>query len=154
MPKPPPARDPAATPVMPSSVRVAVVVLAVLAVLLLSNAALLGFGFDTAVDRIVEDFDDVTRAEAQRFVVLSLVPYTLLGLVQAVAAVFLPRRRTWARWAGLVATALLGLLTLTSVLSSGGVSVVSLLLLVLSIAGVTSLVARTTREWLPGASPA
>jgi hypothetical protein len=139
---------------MPSSVRVAVVVLAVLALLLLSNAALLGFGFGTAVDRIVEDVDDVTRAEAQRFVVLALVPYLLLGLVQAVAAVFLPRRRAWARWAGLVATAALGLLTLVNVLASGAVTVVSLLLLVLCVAGVTSLVSRTTRDWLPGAPAA
>jgi hypothetical protein len=135
---------------MPPSVRVAVVVMAVLAVLLLANAALLGFGFDAAVDRIVDDVDDVTRAEAGQFVLLSLVPYAILGLVLAVAAAFLPRRHGWARLAGLVGTALLGLLTLTSVLASGGVTVASLLLLVLSIAGVTSLVARTTRDWVPG----
>ncbi len=154
MPKPPPAGDTAPAPVMPPSVRVAVGVLAVLAVLLLANAALLGFGFDVAVDRIVEDVEDVTRAEAERFVLLSLVPYAILGLLLAVAAAFLPRRQSWARLAGLTGTGLLGLLTLTSVLSSGAVTVVSLLLLVLSIAGVTSLMARTTRAWLPGAPPA
>ncbi len=53
------------------------------------------------------------------------------------AAVFLVRRRGWARWAGVLAT--------------GGVTVASLLLLVLSIAGLTSLLAGTTRDWLPGA---
>ncbi len=157
MPKPPPtapAGDTAPAPVMPPSVRVAVVVMSVLAVLLLSNAALLGFGFEVAVDRILLETDGVTRAEAARFVVLSLVPYLILGLVLAAAAVFVPRRRGWARWAGLAGTGLLGLLTLVSVLASGGISVVSLLLLVLSIAGVTSLLARTTRAWLPGANPA
>lgn len=139
---------------MPPSVRVAVGVTAVLALLLLVNAALLGFGFDVAVDRFVDAADDVTRAQAEQFVLLSLVPYAVLGLVLAAAAAFLPRRHGWARWAGLVATGLLGLLTLLSILATGGISVVSLLLLVLSIAGVTSLVARTTREWLPGGAPA
>lgn len=139
---------------MPPSVRVAVVVMAVLAVLLLSNGALLWFGFDVAVDRIVDETDELTRAEAERFVVLSLVPYLILGVVVALAAVFLPRRHGWARWAGLAATGLLGLLTFVSVLGTGGVSVASLLLLVLSIAGVASLLARTTREWLPGGRPA
>ena len=138
---------------MPPSVRVAVGVMAVLALLLLSNAALLGFGFDVAVDRIVDEVDDITRAEARQFVLLSLVPYLVLGLVLAVAAVFLPRRRTWARLAGLTATVLLALLTLVSVLSAGGVTVASLLLLVLSIAGTTSLMARTTRAWMAGSGP-
>ncbi len=138
---------------MPTSVRVAVGVMAVLALLLLSNALLLGIGFDVAVDRIVEEADDVTRAQAERFVVLSLVPYSILGVVLAVAAVLLPRRRGWARGAGLVATAALGALTVVSVLTSGGVTVVSLLLLVLAVTGVTSLVARTTRAWLSGADP-
>lgn len=139
---------------MPPSVRVAVGVMAVLALLLLSNAVLLWIGFGVAVDRIVEEVDDITRAEARRFVLLSLVPYLILGLVLALAAVFLPRRRTWARAAGLAATALLALLTLVSVLATGGVTVPSLLLLVLSIAGLTSLVARTTRAWMAGTAPA
>jgi hypothetical protein len=139
---------------MPPSVRVAVGVMAVLALLLLFNAALLGFGFDVAVDRILDEVDDITRAEARQFVLLSLVPYLVLGLVLAVAAVFLPRRRTWARLAGLTATVLLALLTLVSVLSAGGVTVASLLLLVLAVAGTTSLMARTTRAWMAGAAPA
>jgi len=37
------------------------------------------------------------------------------------------------------------------VLTTGGVTVASLLLLVLSIAGLTSLLAGTTRAWLLGA---
>jgi glucan phosphoethanolaminetransferase (alkaline phosphatase superfamily) len=151
---PPPADDTAAAPATPPSVRVAVGVMAVLALLLLSNAALLWIGFDVAVDRIVDETDDITRAEARQFVLLSLVPYLILGLVLALAAVFLARRRSWARAAGLAASALLALLTLVSVLATGGVTVASLLLLVLSVAGVTSLVARTTRAWLTGTAPA
>ena len=134
---------------MPASVRVAVIAMAVLAALLLSNAALLWYGYDSAVERIVRDVEDATRAEAERFVTMSLVPYLVLGVVLALSALFLPRRQPWARWIGLAAAAVLTLLTLFSVLASGGVSVASLLLLVLSIAAVTSLVARTTKQWVP-----
>ncbi|WP_155858860.1 hypothetical protein [Candidatus Blastococcus massiliensis] len=144
---PTPADD--ATPVMPTSVRVAIVVMGVLAALLLLNGGLLWAGFDAAVDRIVEDVEDVTRDEAENFVMLSLVPYLVLGVVLALAALFLPRRQPWARWIGVAATALLTLLTLFSVLAAGGVTVAGLLLLVLSIAGLTSLMARTTRQWVP-----
>ena len=41
-----------------------------------------------------------------------------------------------------------------AILSAGGVTAVSLLLLVLSVAAATSLVARTTRDWMPGGAPA
>lgn len=139
---------------MPPSVRVAVGVTAVLALLLLSNGALLWIGFDVAVDRVAEEAEDVSRAEAEQFVLLSLVPYLVLGVVLLVAAVAVARRQGWARWAGVVATGLLGLLTVVSVLATGGASVASLLLLVLSIAGVTSLVAGTTRDWLAAGRPA
>lgn len=143
--------SPAPRPVMPPSVRVAIGAMAVLALLLLANALLLWAGFDVAVDRVVEETGDITRDEAEQFVLLSLVPYLALGLVLAVAAVFLVRRRGWARWAGAAATGALALLTLVSVLASGGVTPASLLLVVLSIAGLTSLLAGTTRDWLAGA---
>jgi hypothetical protein len=134
---------------MPTSVRVAVIAMGVIAALLLSNAALLWFGFDAAVTRIVEEGKDFTRAEARQFVILSLVPNLVLGLLLALAAVFVPRRQPWARWIGLAASGLLALLTLIQVLAAGGITVASLLLLVLSVAAVTSLVARTTGTWVP-----
>lgn len=130
--------------------RIAVGVMSVLALLLLANALLLWVGFDVAVDRILEETDDISRAEAEQFVLLSLVPYLVLGLLLVVAVVFLVRRQGWARWAGVVATGLLALLTVVSVLATGGATVASLLLLVLSIAGLTSLLAGTTRAWLSG----
>jgi hypothetical protein len=134
---------------MPTSVRVAVIAMAVIAALLLSNAAFLWIGFDTAVDRIVEEAEDFTRDEARQFVILSLVPNLVLGLVLVLAAVFVPRRQPWARWIGLAASGLLALLTLFQVLAARGITVASLLLLVLSIAAVTSLVAKTTGAWVP-----
>lgn len=139
---------------MPTSARVAVVAMALLAALLLLNSVLLWIGFDSAVDRIVRDVEDVTRDEARTFVILSLVPYLVLGVVLAVSALFLPRRQPWARWVGVAATALLTLLTLVSVLAVGGITIASLLLLVLSVAALTSLMVRTTREWIPPLRPA
>lgn len=134
---------------MPPSVRVAVIVMGVLAALLLTNAALLWYSYDEAVDRLVRDGDDVSRSEASQFVITSLVPYLAIGLLLALAAVFLPRRQPWARWLGLAASGLLALLSLMSALTLGGVTISLLLLLVLSIAAVVSLLARTTGAWVP-----
>jgi hypothetical protein len=133
---------------MPTSVRVSVIVLSILAGLLLLNAGLTWFGREQVIAALA-DGGNISRAEARRFVLLWLVPYLTLGLILASAAWFLPRRRPWARWLGLAATTILGLLTLFSVVVSGGVTVGSLLLLVLSIAGVTSLVSRSTAAWVP-----
>lgn len=145
---PSPAESPS-TPLMPTSVRVAVVVMGALAALLLLNAGLLWAGYDAAVDRIVDEVEDVTREEAENFVTLSLVPYLVLGVVLAVSALFLFRRQPWARWTGVAATVLLTLLTLFSVAAAGGVTIATLLLVVLSIAAITSLLSRTTGEWVP-----
>ena len=134
---------------MPTSVRVATIVMGVLAALLLSNAALLWYSYGAVVDRLVREGKNVTRAEAEQFVTLSLVPYLVLGLILALAAWFLPRRQPWARWIGLAASGLLAVLNLLSILAGGGLTVASLLLLGLSAAAVTSLVARTTTAWVP-----
>jgi hypothetical protein len=150
VPNPSPVGPP---PVMPASARVAVGVMAVLALLLLSNGALLWFGYDAAVDRIAEEAD-VSRAEAERFVLLSLVPYLVLGVVLLVAAIAVARRQGWARWVGVAATGLLAVMTVLSVLATGRATAPSLLLLVLSIAGLTSLLAGTTRAWLGADRPA
>jgi hypothetical protein len=146
---PVPAGDAPARGPIPTSVRVAVIAMAVLAGLLLLNAALTWFGREGVVDAIVKAGTDVDRAEAMRFVVLWLVPYLILGVVLALSAWFLPRGRAWARWTGLAGSFLLGALILLSMLSSGGATIASLLLLVLSIAAVTSLLARSTGAWVP-----
>lgn len=134
---------------MPTSVRVAVIVMGLLAVLLLTNAALLWYSYDAAVARLVAGGGNVSRSQASQFVFMSLVPYLAIGLLLALAALFLPRRRAWARWLGLAAGVLLALLSLMSALTVGGVTVSTLLVLVLSVAAVTSLLARTTAAWMP-----
>ncbi len=138
---------------MPTSVRVSLIVLSVLAALLLLNAGLTWYGREQVADALVAA-SDLSRSDALQFVVLWMVPYLVLGLVMAASAWFLPRRRPWARWAGLTATTVLGLLTLFSVLVSGGVTFGSLLLLVLSIAAVTSLLSRGTAAWTTRPTPA
>jgi len=134
---------------MPTSVRIAAITMGVLAALLLVNAGLLWYGFDVTVDRIVEEGNGITEADARRFVLLALIPYLVIGLILALSAWFLPRRQPWARWLGLAASFVLALLTLASVVAAGGITVSSLLLFVLSVAAVTSLVACTTGTWVP-----
>jgi glucan phosphoethanolaminetransferase (alkaline phosphatase superfamily) len=144
-----PAEGTSPRPSMPASVRVAIIVMGVLAALLLTNAALLWFAYDDAVARLVREGEDISRDEASQFVLMSLVPYLVIGLVLALAAWFLPRRQPWARWMGLAASGLLALLSLMSAVSIGGVTIPLLLVLVLSVAAVTSLLARTTGTWIP-----
>jgi hypothetical protein len=146
---PTPAEGTEPAPVMPRSVRVSVVVMAVMGALLLTSAALLWYSYDSTVDRLVSEAD-VSRGDAGRYVTLSIVPNLVLGLVLAISAWFLPRRRTWARWTGLATSGLLVVLTVVQVLSGGGLTIASLLLLVLGIVAVTSLAARTTRRFVPG----
>jgi hypothetical protein len=130
-------------------VRVAVGVMAVLAGLLLLNGALTWFGRDGVATALVTA-GGLTRAEAERAVVVWLVPYLIIGLLMLAGAVFLPRRRRWAQWAGLTGSAALVALTLVSAFAAGGSTPASLLLLVLSLAAITSLAARPTRLWING----
>ncbi|TFV67273.1 UNVERIFIED_ORG: hypothetical protein E4P37_03730 [Bacillus sp. AZ43] len=144
-----PAADPAARPPIPTSVRVAVIAMGVLAALMLVNAGLTWYAFDTFVDALVEGNDDVDRGQAETALRQNILVYGLLGLLIALSAWFLPRRQPWARWVGLATSAALALLTIFSTLLAGGVTVFSLLIAVLSIAAVTSLMARTTRDYVP-----
>ena len=137
-----------APPAMPPSIRVAVLVMGVLAALLLTNAALLWYGYDAAIERLVTEGQGISRPEARSFVLRSLVPYLVIGLVLAVSAWFLPQGQSWARWAGLTASALLALLSLVSAVALGALTIGLLLVLTLAVAAATSLLARPTAEWL------
>jgi len=144
-----PAENTSAAPSMPTSVRVAIIAMSVLAALLLLNAGLTWYGRDGVAEAIVDAGADVSRAEAERYVTIWLLPYLVLGLLFALASWFLPRRQPWARWIGLASSVVLALLTLFSSVTAGGVTIASLLLLVLSIAAITSLLARTTTDYVP-----
>ena len=134
---------------MPTPTRVAVMLLALLAVLLLANAALTWFAQDVLVDRLAAE-PGADRAAVAQQLLLFLVAYAIMGLSAALAAVFLPRRQTWARTAGVLVMSLLAVVTLFSIVTTGGVSVYWLLALVASVAAVTSLVSKQTTAWLCG----
>ncbi|SDY25810.1 hypothetical protein SAMN05661080_02867 [Modestobacter sp. DSM 44400] len=143
------SRQDRAGPGMPVSVRVATGLLGVLAALLLLSAALTWFGREGVVDRFVLAQPELTREEVTRFVVGGLLRDLVIGVVGATAALWLARRRAWARWTGVAVAAFLGLLTFMSAIGAGGTSALSLLLLVLCVAAVTSLLAKTTAAWAP-----
>ena len=132
---------------MPPSARVSVGLLAALAVLLLISALLTVLAWDAVVDALVEGRAESSRSDAAQVVRVNVAQSVVFGLLSAVSAVFLARRRNWARWAGVVTTALLGLITLGATVLVGGVAVSSLLVLVLCAAAVASLVVRTTAAW-------
>ncbi|MGY1838856.1 MULTISPECIES: hypothetical protein [unclassified Modestobacter] len=136
-------------PPMPASVKVAVGLLAALAVLLLLSGVVSWAVRDSIVDGFLDAQPDLVRSEVEQFVLIGLARDLVVGLLCGLAALFLPQRRRWARWAGLLGVLFLGALTLVSVVTAGGASPFALLLVVLCAAAATSLLARTTTEWLP-----
>jgi hypothetical protein len=133
---------------MPPSVRVAVITMSVLAGLLLLYSGLIWFGRQAVIDRLVED-GSIAREDGLRFILIQLSPFVVLGLLLGASAWFLARRQAWARWMGLTAVVIIALLTLISVLLGGIVSILTLLMAVLSMAAISSLLARTTKTWVP-----
>jgi hypothetical protein len=132
---------------MPTSVRVSIGVLAGLAVLLLLSALLTAVAWDAVVDAVAAGQPDSSRSDAQLVIRINLAQSVVFGLLSAVSAVFLARGRGWARWTGLAAALLLGLITLGAVVLVGGLAVTSQLVLVLCVAAVASLLARSTAAW-------
>lgn len=133
---------------MPNPVRLAIGVLAVLAVLLLLYAVVAWLGRQTLAQQLVEQSGAGTLADAERFVLIRTAPFLFLGVAAVTAAIGLARRRPWARFVGLATTAALALLTLMNALAVGGLTGTSLFVLVLAVAGVVSLLARSCAEWL------
>ncbi len=138
-----------AVPPMPTSARVAVITMGVLAAVLLLYAAITWLGREGLADAVTDAQPDLTEDEAARFVLISALPYFLVGIALALSAWFLPKRRRWAHWTGLGASFLLAVLMLLGMASIGGVTQISLLVLVLAVAATTSLAARPTRDWIP-----
>jgi hypothetical protein len=132
---------------MPPSARVSVVLLAVLAALLLSSALLTWGGRGGVVEQYLRSQPDATRADADRLVLLNVLQGLGFGVLAAVSAAFLARRREWARWAGAATCGLLGLLTVWLSVGVGGIAVTSLMLVVLCVSAVSSLLVRTTAAW-------
>jgi glucan phosphoethanolaminetransferase (alkaline phosphatase superfamily) len=138
---------------MPTSVRVAVIVMSLLAGLLLLSASFTWVGREGVIDRLMASQPDLARADAARSLLINTVMFFVIGLLLAVAAWSLPRRHAWARWVGLAVVSTLALLTLVTIVAGGGISIPSLLVLILSTAAITSLVSRTTGAWFPRLRP-
>jgi hypothetical protein len=134
-------------PDMPLSARMAVGLLTGLAVLLLLNALVTFVARDAVVDAFADAQPGSPRSDAEQIVLINLLQAVVSGVLAAVSAVGLARRRSWGRWAGLVVSAALGLITLGATLLSGGLAVSTLLVLVLCAAAVASLLARSTAAW-------
>ena len=135
---------------MPLSARMAVGVLAGLAVLLRLNALFTFLARDAVVDTFARAQPDQPRSTAEQIVLINLVQATVFGVLAAVSAWAVSQRRVWGRWTGLATGVLLLLITLGATLLAGGVAVSTLLVLVLCIAAVVSLLARTTAAWTTG----
>ena len=136
-------------PPMPTSARVAVGLMGTLAVLLLLYSAITWLGREGLAEAIGRAQPELSADDAARYVIVSALPYLILGLMLAVSALFLPRRRAWARWTGLGSAFLVAAMMLLGMASIGGVTPISLFVLVLAVAAVTSLAARSTVTWVP-----
>jgi glucan phosphoethanolaminetransferase (alkaline phosphatase superfamily) len=133
---------------MPTPTRVAVILLWLLGVVLLAYSMLIWVTQEAQIDASVEAGTD--RETAAQVVLLYLIAFAIIGISALLAAIFLPRRRAWARQVGLLTTSLLVVMSLFGALAAGGISPVGLLVLIASIAGLTSLVSRKTKDWVHG----
>ena len=140
--------EPAPVVKMPTPTRVAVILLALLAVLLLATAILTWLTQEAQIDASVNA--GIDRDTAAQVVLLYLIAFVVIGVSALLAAVFLPRRRAWARQVGILVTSLLVVMSLVGAVSVGGISPVGLLVLVASIAALTSLFSRQTKDWVHG----
>lgn len=131
---------------MPTPTRVAVILLGLIAVLLLATSLLIWLDRERFIGTLVEG--GASRDDAARSAVLLLLGYGALGLTAAVSSVFLARRRAWARLTSLLVFSFLTAGMLLIVLFSGAVTAQGLLILVASVAGLTSVASGQTREWL------
>ena len=131
---------------MPTPTRVAVILLWLLGVVLLAYSVLIWVTQEAQIDASVEAGTD--RESAAQVVLLYLIAFAVIGLSALLAGIFLPRRRAWARQVGLLTTSLLMVMSLFGALAAGGISPVGLLVLIASIAGLTSLVSRQTKDWV------
>ena len=136
----------------PPSVIVALAILALLAVLLLLSAALTWFGREAVVESFLAAQPTASRNDVERNVVVGVVLSLVIGLLAVAAGAGLLLRRAWARWAGVAVGVLLGGVSLFFAAQSGGVTAYLLLQFVLSVATVSTLLARPSAEWVSARS--
>jgi len=131
---------------MPTSVRVAVLLLALLGVLLLATSALIVLQQEDYVDGLVRGGQ--TREAAAQTALLLMIAYAIMGVTALFSAAFLPRRRAWARLSGLLVMSLLTVISVLLVLFNGVLTPQTLLILVSAVAGTASLASKESKSWV------
>ena len=133
---------------MPTPARVAVLLLALLGVLLLATSALIVLQHGAYVDDLVQRGQ--TRDEAAQVALLLPITYGIMAVTALLSAVYLPRRRAWARQTGVLVMSLLTVVSLLLVLLNHLVTPQVLLILVSAVVGTTTLVSGQTKDWVHG----
>jgi hypothetical protein len=133
---------------MPTPARIAVILLTLLGVLLLATATLIVLQQEAYVDDLVQrgSEPDVAASTA----LLLVIAYGIMAVTALVSAVFLPRRRAWARQTGVLVLSLLTVVSLLLVLLNHVVTPQVLLILASAIVGTATLVSRQTKDWVHG----
>lgn len=137
---------------MPTPPKVAAILLAVLAALLLINAVLSFAGLDAIIDQFAEAADEqdgeFDRAAVRGQLLLNIGGSVVVGLVAAASVVLLARRMPAGRWLGLGCAAIQLILTILIVIAVGGILIYSLLFIVITAAIIVMLFRRQTLDWL------
>jgi hypothetical protein len=133
---------------MPTSVRVAVIAMSLLAGLLLLSVAVSLYLFESLAKRLAETAD-ISVDEAQSRLLVTVLPYLVFGLLFAISAWFLARRHAWARWIGLTCASVVAMLHVLAAISGAGIALGSLLQVVLALAVISSLMSKKTAAWVP-----
>ena len=133
---------------MPTSVRVAVIAMSLLAGLLLLSVAVSLYLFTSLATTLAEKAD-ISVDAAQSRLLVTVLPYLVFGLLFALSAWFLARRHAWARWIGLTCASVVAMLHVLAAISGAGIALGSLLQVVLALAVISSLMAKKTAAWVP-----
>jgi hypothetical protein len=144
-----PESSPAEKQRMPTSARVAVLLLALLGVLLLATAMLILLQQEAYVDDLVQEGQ--TRDVAGQTALLLLIAYSIMGVTALLSAAFLPRRRAWARQTGVLVMSLLSVITVLLLLFNRVITAEVLLILASAVAGTAALLSQQTKDWVHGA---
>lgn len=140
--------QPAVPAAMPTPVRVATILLGVIAALLLVNAALTLFGKEAILDQLLDAGSELSRAELNQQLVVNIGRDAALGVLNVLAVVLMLRRRPLGRWLGIICAALLLGLSIVTIVGVGGLPIYTMLLVVLTVAIIGSLFTRTAVDWL------
>ena len=143
-----PDPTPVEKPRMPTSARVAVLLLALLGVLLLATSALIVLQQDTYVDGLVQQGQ--SRDTAAQVALLLVIAYALMGGTALLSAAWLPRRRGWARQTGVLVMSLLTVISLLLLVFNRVLTAQVVLILAAAAVGTVSLSSRQTKEWVHG----